>query len=72
MKLNVILSKEEVQLIFEALDHLYFESDRAAKENHTNHLPKLKDHFLNKKKNTKNLLKRIKNCTGEINYLTSI
>ena len=72
MKANVLLSKEEIQLIFEALDHLYFETDRAAKENHVDHLPKLKSHFLDKKKNTKNLLKRIKNCTGQINYLTSI
>ena len=72
MKANVVLSKEEVQLIFEALDHLYFESDRAARENHVDYLPKLKEHFLKKKKNTKNLLKRIKGCTGKINYLTSI
>lgn len=72
MKANVILTEEEIQLIFEALDHLYFETDRAVKENHVNYLPKLKEHFLKKKKNTKNLLKRIKNCTGQINYLTSI
>ena len=72
MKANVVLSNEEIQLIFEALDHLYFESQRASKERHVDHLPKLKEHFLNKKNKTKKLRKRIADCTGEINYLTSI
>lgn len=72
MKANVLLNKEEIQLIFEALDHLYFETDRAIRYDHVNHLPKLKEHFLNKKKNTKNLLKRIKGCNSQINYLISI
>ena len=31
MKPNVELNKEEIQLIFEALDHLYFETDRTIK-----------------------------------------
>ena len=72
MKANVVLSHEEVQLIFEALDHLYYETDRASQERHVDELPKLKEHFYKKKTNAKNLLKRIKNCTGKINYLTSI
>jgi hypothetical protein len=72
MKANVILSHEEIQLIFEALDHLYFEADRSAQENHVNSLPKLKEHFLNKKNKTKKLRKRIANCNGKVNYLTSI
>lgn len=72
MSLNVLLTKEEVELIFEALDHLYFETDRAIQYSHADHLPNFKNHLLDKKKNTKNLLKRIKSCTGEINYLTSI
>lgn len=72
MKANILLNKQEIELIHEALDHLYYESDRASKERHVDHLPKLKEHFSTKKKNTKNLLKRIKNCTGRINYLTSI
>ena len=62
MRANIFLNKEEIQLIFEALDHLYFETDRAIKFNHVNYLPKLKEHFIKKKKNTKNLLKRIKGC----------
>lgn len=72
MKANVVLNKEEIQLIFEALDHLYFETDRTMQYSHVDHLPKLKEHFLNKKQNIKKLLKIIKNCTGEVNYLTSI
>lgn len=72
MKANVVLSSEEVQLIFEALNHLYYETDRAFRERHVNELPKLKEHFHKKKTNTKKLLKRIKNCTGKVNYLTSI
>jgi hypothetical protein len=60
MKTNVPLSKEEIELILEALDHLYFETDRAMQYSYADHLPKLKEHFLNKKKNIKNLLKRIK------------
>jgi hypothetical protein len=72
MKANVVLSNEEIQLIFEALDHLYFESQRASQERHVDHLPKLKKHFLNKKEKTKKLRKRIADCTGKINYLTSI
>jgi hypothetical protein len=72
MKANVVLSSEEVQLIFEALDHLYYETDRVSQERHVYELPKLKEHFLKKRNNTKKLLKRIKNCTGKVNYLTSI
>jgi hypothetical protein len=72
MKANVVLSSEEVQLIFEALDHLYYETDRASQERHVHELPKLKELFLKKRNNTKKLLKRIKNCTGKVNYLTSI
>jgi hypothetical protein len=60
MKPNVILNKEEIQLIFEALDHLYFETDRTMQYSHVDHLPKLKKHFLDKKKKIKNLLKIIK------------
>lgn len=60
MKANDLLSKEEFQLIFEALDHLYFETDRIMQYSHVDHLPKLKEHFLDKKKNIKKLLKRIK------------
>lgn len=72
MKANVVLSSEEIQLIFEALDHLYFESQRASQERHADHLPKLKQHFLDKKYKTKKLRKRIEKCNGKINYLTSI
>jgi hypothetical protein len=72
MKANLLLTKQEIELLYEALDHLYFETDRAIQFNHVNHLPKLKQHFSNKKQITKNLLKRIKTCTGKINYLTSI
>lgn len=61
MKFNLFLDKEEIELIFESLDHLYFETDRAMQYSHADYLPKLKEHFLNKKKNIKNLLKRIKN-----------
>jgi len=72
MKANVVLSNEEIQLIFEALDHLYYESQRASKERHVDHLPKLKEHFLDKVNKTKKLRKRIGNCNGRVNYLTSI
>ena len=51
MKANVVLSNEEIQLIFEALDHLYYESQRSAQQRHVDLLPKLKDHFLQKVKN---------------------
>ena len=60
MKANVVLNKEEIQLIFEALDHLYFETDRTMQYSHVDHLTKLKDHFLDKKKKIKELLKIIK------------
>lgn len=71
MKANDLLSKEEFQLIFEALDHLYFETDRAMQCSHVDHLPNLKKHLSDKKENTKNLLKKIKDCAFEVN-LTSI
>ena len=61
MKANKFLNNEEIELIYEALDHLYFETDRAMQSSHVDHLPKLKEHFLNKKKNIKNLIKIIKN-----------
>ena len=67
MKANLSLSKEEIELIFEALDHLYFETDRAMQCSHADHLPNLKKHLSDKKENTKNLLRRIKDCTGEVN-----
>ena len=72
MKANLLLTKQEVELIYEALDHLYFETDRASQFNHVDKLSDLKKHLSNKKNITKNLLKRIKTCTGKINYLTSI
>ena len=59
MKANEFLN-EEIELIIEAIDHLYFETDRNMLRNHVDHLPKLKEHFLNKKKNIKNLLKKLK------------
>ena len=61
MKVNLFLNEEEVELIFESLNHLYLETDRAMKHDHVDYLPNLKEHFLNKKKNIKDLLKRIKN-----------
>jgi hypothetical protein len=72
MKANLLLTKQEIELIYEALDHLYFETDRASQLNHVDNLSDLKDHFSDKKVFIKNLLKRIKTCTGKINYLTSI
>ncbi len=51
---------EEIELIIEALDHLYFETDRNMQHQHVDHLPKLKKHFLDKKKKIKNLLKNFK------------
>lgn len=61
MKANAALNKQEIQLIFEALDHLYFETDRNMQYTHVDHLPKLKEHYLDKKKKLKDLLKIIKN-----------
>ena len=72
MKASLLLTKREIELIYEALDHLYFETDRAIKFNHVAYLPELRKHFSYKKEVVKNLLKRIEECTGEINYLTSI
>ena len=60
MKANVVLNKEEIQLIFEALDHLYFETDRTMQYSHVDHLPKLKEHYLDKKNKIKDLLNIIK------------
>jgi len=61
MKVNLFLNEEEIELIFESLNHLYLETDRAMKYDHVDYLSNLKEHFLNKKKNIKDLLKRIKN-----------
>ncbi len=59
MKANEFLN-EETKLIIEALDHLYFETDRNIQCNHVEHLPKLKELFLDKKNKIKDLLKKIK------------
>ena len=59
MKANEFLN-EEIKLIIEALDHLYFETDRNMQCNHVEHLPKLKEHYLDKKNKIKDLLKKIK------------
>ena len=59
MKANEFLN-EEIELILEALNHLYFETDRNMQCSHVDHLPKLKEHFLNKKEKIKHLLKKIK------------
>lgn len=72
MKANVVLSYEDVLLIFEGLRHLYYENDRASQDRHVSHVPGLKEHFLNQKQDAKKLLKKIKNCAGQVNYLTSI
>jgi hypothetical protein len=50
---------EEIELIIEALNHLHFETDRNTQYQHVNHLPKLKKHFLDKKKKIKTILKKI-------------
>jgi hypothetical protein len=60
MKTNLLLTKQEIELIYEALDHLYFETDRAMQCSHADHLPNLKKHLLDKKNKTKDLLKLIK------------
>ena len=72
MKANIILSKDEVKLIYEGLSHLYFEYDRESQAIHTQKLPDLKKIFQNKKKLAKHLLKRLEKCTGSVNYLTSL
>jgi hypothetical protein len=59
MKANEF-SNEEIKLILEALDHLYFETDRNMQYSHVDHLPKLKEHYLDKKNKIKDLLKIIK------------
>ena len=58
MKANEFLN-EEIKLIIEALDHLYFETDRNAQYQHVDHLPRLKKHFLDKKRKIKTLLKKL-------------
>lgn len=65
MKANDFLSKQEFELIFEALDHLYFETDRAMQYSYSDYLPNFKKHLSDKKENTKNLLKKIKNYIAQ-------
>lgn len=72
MKANVLLTEKEVQLIFEALTNLSYEYDRARQETPARTLRQVKEKFITKKNDAKNLLKRLKNCTGKINYLLSI
>jgi hypothetical protein len=72
MRANVILTHEDVLLIFEGLRHLYYENDRASQSRHVQHVEGLKEFHLKEKEHAKKLLKKIKNCAGEVNYLTSI
>jgi len=72
MKANVLLTEKEIQLIFEALTHLSYEYDRARQETPARTLRQIKEIFITKKNDAKNLLKRLKNCTGKVNYLLSI